>query len=117
MFPIRSIELPIYSTTYPDEYEKIFVLASDVFGKDRRIVTSLNEIEYIRDVIKSQTKVEQFNKYIEIEELISSYPVAETNSLCSIESKLNLIKYKNIVLMYLIYKELFYKQEIIRVIY
>jgi hypothetical protein len=117
MFPIQNIEVPIYSTTHPKKYEKIFLLAKNVFGKDRRIVSSLNEIENMRDVIKSQTKLEQFNKYIEVEELISSYPEAEMNTLCSIESKINIIKYKNIVLMYLIYKELLYKEEIIRVIY
>ena len=117
MYPTRNIELPIYSTTYPKKYEKIFLLAKNVFGKDRRIVSSLDEVENMRDVIKSQTKLEQFNKYIELEELISSYPEAEMNSLCSIENKLNIIKYKNIVLMYLVYKELLYKEEIIRVIY
>ena len=65
MYPLRRLEIPVYLTTCPEKYETIYILAKDEFGKNIGIQTNLNEIEHMRDLIKSQKKIKQFEKYIQ----------------------------------------------------
>jgi len=117
MFPMRTIQLPIYTTSYPSSSEKIYVLAKGVFGKDSRVKTTINEIDTIKGIIKLQKKTTQMIKYMELDELISSYPVPVDDIKYVLNDQAIFSKYKNSVLMYLVYREVLFKEEIIRILY
>lgn len=117
MFPMRTIELPLYFTTYPDDYEKIYLVVKNIFGKDCYITTNISEIRNMWDIIDSQSKIDQLRKYIDLDELISSYPDSEIRPAFIIENKIILVKYRINVLMYLVYKHILYNEELIRIIY
>ena len=116
MFRMRSIEIPVYYSTSPSLHQKIYIVAKDVFGKDRRLLTSIYEIDTVKEMIEAQPKTEQLKKYMELDELISMYKIDRDELICHVADQITYSKYRNQVLLYLVYKEVLYKEAITRVI-
>ncbi len=117
MYPMGTIEIPVYSTTYPDKYETIFIMAKNVFGKDLGVQTNLKQIEQMREFIYSQTKVEQLKNYCEIEELMSEIPDCSFAPPSKDKNQMYLSNYTKKVILYVVYREVLYNEELIRVVY
>lgn len=117
MRPFNTYKILQYSITYPSEKEKIYVLAKDVFGQDRKVKTTIHELNNMETYIKSQSKTEQMINFIELDELVSTYPSDnEYGMLPLTKFNLYLSKYKSKVLLYLVYKEVLYDDKITRLL-
>jgi hypothetical protein len=115
-YVFNTYEICSYSRTHVTKYEKIFLVGFDIFGKDRRIKTTLDEIDNIRKYLMTQTKSEQFKIYLDIDELISKSQIGHDKPIIPLTECFAVCKFKQDILKYLVLREILFKEELIRLL-